>query len=350
MRLGLRKFMAKMRGSCVARVNLKQAVFDSLWWSYSALLLLYFFFNKEGAQEHMGAIALCTGVLVVKMFLLSATLQKIGQATLGTYVFGKSRKPLHRSIAGWHLFGTLLATVFVSAAMTETSLAALLDREGLTGASRMFKQLGNPNFELLPKAIVEIVETIFIAFLGTALALPVAFILSFFCAKNIMRGRKTTVVYLTLRTVLNVTRSMEPLVWAIIFTIWVGVGPFAGMLALFIHSVASLAKQFSEIVEGVGEGPIEAIRSTGADRIQTVWFGVVPQVVLPFISFSIYRWDINVRMATIIGLAGGGGIGTLLINFQGRGMWHEVGCIVLVIAVVVWFMDAASAHIREALK
>jgi phosphonate transport system permease protein len=81
-----------------------------------------------------------------------------------------------------------------------------------------------------------------------------------------------------------------------------------------------------------------------------VWFAIVPQVVLPYISFTVYRWDINVRMATIIGLVGGGGIGTMLVQYQGQAMWPEVGTIIVVIAVVVWIMDQASAYIREALK
>lgn len=332
------------------KVELKQAVFDGAFWAYSLLLSLYFFYDKESAETEMRTIVTIAAVLIAKMTILSLILQKVGQNTLSAFVFGKPRASLLRSIPGRHLLATLAATVVISAAVTEASLTELLDQEGLEGAGRMFYQLSHANLSLLPKALVEIVETIFIAFLGTAIALPIAFALSFFCAKNIMRGPLATAVYLALRTLLNVTRSMEPLVWAIIFTIWVGVGPFAGLLALLIHSVASLAKQFSEIIEGVSNGPIEAIRSTGANTVQTVWFGVVPQVILPFISFSFYRWDINVRMATVIGLAGGGGIGTLLINFQGRGMWPEVGCIVLVIAAVVWLMDAASAHIREALK
>jgi phosphonate transport system permease protein len=122
------------------------------------------------------------------------------------------------------------------------------------------------------------------------------------------------------------------------------------MLALMIHSVASLAKQYSEMVESAEEGPIEAIESTGANKLQTIWFAIVPQVLLPYISFTVYRWDINVRMATVIGLVGGGGIGTMLIQYQGQAMWREVGCIIFVIAVVVWALDLASAHIREALK
>ena len=88
----------------------------------------------------------------------------------------------------------------------------------------------------------------------------------------------------------------------------------------------------------------------GSQRIQVIWFGVVPQVILPYIAMTVYRWDTNVRMATVIGLVGGGGIGTLLIQYQGQAMWREVGCIILVIAVIVWLMDTASAYIREALK
>src|SRR6185437_12535579 len=106
--------------------------------------------------------------------------------------------------------------------------------------------------------------------------------------------------------------------------------------ALMIHSVASLAKQFSEIIEDVNDGPVEAIRSTGATPTQVVWFGIVPQTLMPFVSFVIYRWDTNVRMATVIGFVGGGGIGTLLIRYQGQAMWSEVGCIIIVIAAVVW--------------
>ena len=138
--------------------------------------------------------------------------------------------------------------------------------------------------------------------------------------------------------------------WAIIFSVWVGIGASAGMLALMIHSIASLAKQYSEIVETVSDGPIEGIQATGASQLQTIWYAIVPQVILPYISFTVYRWDINVRMATIVGFVGGGGIGKLLIAYQGQAMWEEVGCIFFVIAVVVWLLDQGSAYIREALK
>ena len=102
-------------------------------------------------------------------------------------------------------------------------------------------------------------------------------------------------------------------------------------------------------IENVDRGPIEAIEATGANWVQVVWYAVVPQVMLPYLSFTIYRWDINIRMATIIGLVGGGGIGTLLIQYQGLAKWNEVGTMVITIALVVWIMDYQSARIREAI-
>ena len=148
----------------------------------------------------------------------------------------------------------------------------------------------------------------------------------------------------------KIMRSMEPIIWAIIFSVWVGIGPFAGMLALVVHTVASLTKQYSEQIEDVNSGPIEAISATGASRIQVLWFAIVPQCVIPFLSFTIYRWDINVRMATIIGFVGGGGIGTLLTQYQGVAKYNEVGTLVILITAVVWILDVVSARVREALR
>ena len=244
----------------------------------------------------------------------------------------------------------LVELMIVSIIKTKFSIYELLNEDGFNGAMRLFKGIFSPNFDILPKAILNIIETIFMAFLATALAIPFAFVLSFVSAKNVMTGKVGFSIYLAMRTLFNIMRSIEALVWAIIFSVWVGIGPFAGMLALMIHSIASLAKQYSEMVETVSEGPIEGVQSCGANKLQTIWYAIVPQVVLPYVSFTVYRWDINVRMATIIGLVGGGGIGTLLVQYQGQAMWPEVGTIIVVIAVVVWAMDQASAYIREALK
>jgi phosphonate transport system permease protein len=249
-------------------------------------------------------------------------------------------------------FGILIFLVTLISGMyiSQVSINEFFSTSGLLGAKRIFLALFSPNFEILSEGLFAAIETIYMAFIATFFAIPLAFVFSFFAAKNLMRNSWVlTSIYSVVRFVLNLTRSIEPLIWAIIFSVWVGIGPFSGMLALCIHSIASLAKLYSEQIEAIDQGPIEAITSTGAKPVQIVWFGVVPQIILPFISFTIYRWDINVRMATIIGLVGGGGIGTLLMQYQGLAKWNEVGLLVIIIAIIVWVMDYISTKIRQSL-
>jgi phosphonate ABC transporter permease subunit PhnE len=154
-------------------------------------------------------------------------------------------------------------------------------------------------------------------------------------------------VYYITRTILNAIRSVEPLIMVIVFVVWVGIGPFAGALALGLHTVAALAKLFSEQVESILPGPLEAIQATGANRLQTIAFAVVPQVIPPYISFLMYRWDINVRMSTIIGFAGGGGIGFLLQQNIGILNYRAASTQMLAIAIVVATMDYLSSTLRQ---
>ena len=155
------------------------------------------------------------------------------------------------------------------------------------------------------------------------------------------------VLYYLARTVFNALRSIEALVWVIVFVVWVGIGPFAGVLALSLHTIAALAKLYSEQVESIVPGPMEAVTATGANRLQSIVYAVVPQIIPPYISFTMYRWDINVRMSTIIGFAGGGGIGFLLyqninlLNYRGASLQ------MLAIALVVASMDYLSSRLRE---
>ncbi|NLD44794.1 MAG: ABC transporter permease subunit [Chloroflexi bacterium] len=153
--------------------------------------------------------------------------------------------------------------------------------------------------------------------------------------------------YNVVRFVLNTTRSIEPFVWALVFVTWFRLGPFPGMVALLVHSVAALGKLYSESIEGIDAGPLEAVRATGANELQVIAYAVVPQVIPPFISFTIYRWDINVRMSTIIGLVGGGGIGQLLFQYQNLAQWRSVSVTVILIVAVVMTLDLISARIRE---
>jgi phosphonate ABC transporter permease subunit PhnE len=154
-------------------------------------------------------------------------------------------------------------------------------------------------------------------------------------------------IYYGARTVFNTLRSIEPLVMAIVFVVWVGAGPFAGSLALALHTAAALAKLYSEQVESIAAGPIEAVRATGANRLQTIIYSVVPQIVPPYISFTMYRWDINVRMSTILGFVGGGGIGSILQQNINLLQYRAAAVQMLAIAIVVASMDYASSRLRE---
>lgn len=155
------------------------------------------------------------------------------------------------------------------------------------------------------------------------------------------------VIYTVTRTVLNALRSIEALIMVIVFAVWVGIGPFAGVLALGLHTVAALAKLYSEQVESIAHGPLEAVLATGANRLQMIVYAVIPQIVPPYISFTMYRWDINVRMSTIIGFAGGGGIGFLLQQNINLLNYRAASAQIVAIAVVVSLMDYLSSALRQ---
>lgn len=336
----------------------KRSLFDSLMFAYLGTLLLVGVL-KPGQEQLMklGQNTLIFFAVGLLGLVVSLIINARDHKTLGEIVF----EPPHRkatakdigffkTVWGWQLILFLILTLVAGVQITGASITKMLDKDSLEPTLRLVSGLLSPNWDILPRAVLLMIETIFVAFMATVLAIPISFVLCFFAAKNIMKHPASFAVYMLLRTILNVCRSVEAFIWAIIFSVWVGFGPFAGMLALLVHSVMSLTKQYSEIVETVSEGPIEGITSTGATKVQTIWFAIVPQVILPFVSFTIYRWDINIRMATIVGFVGGGGIGYLLQLYQGQAMWPEVATIFVVIAFVVWFMDTASAYLREALK
>ncbi|HLW46463.1 MAG TPA: phosphonate ABC transporter, permease protein PhnE [bacterium] len=192
------------------------------------------------------------------------------------------------------------------------------------------------------------VETVFLALMGTTMGVVFAVPLSFLGARNLTGHLPAGgAVYALTRTLFNLTRSIEALVLAIIFTVWVGLGPFAGVLALGVHSIASLGKLYSEAIESIDTGPIEAIMATGASTLQVIRYAVVPQIVPQFIAFTIYRWDINVRFSTVIGFVGGGGIGFVLQQYINLLQWPQAATALWMIALVVAAMDYASAVVRE---
>jgi phosphonate ABC transporter permease subunit PhnE len=208
------------------------------------------------------------------------------------------------------------------------------------------------SIDMTPKVwtlvLQQMLVTIFQALLATTLGALFALPFSFLAAKNLTgRSLLSIWIYYLSRALFNILRSIEALLYVVIFIFWVGIGPFAGMLALSITSFALIGKLFSEAIENIDLGPIEAVTATGADRLQTIVYAVIPQIVPPFISYLIYQWDINIRMATIIGFAGGGGIGLTLTTFFGSLQYHRAGTVVACIVVVVALMDFASAKLRQ---
>jgi phosphonate transport system permease protein len=200
----------------------------------------------------------------------------------------------------------------------------------------------------LKLTVEKMIETIIIGMMATFFGIILALPLSFLAAKNLMKANSFTVaIYYLVRMVMNVVRSIEPLIWAIIAVIVVGLGPFAGIIALTIHSMAALAKLYSEAIENIDSGPIEAIQATGANWLQIVSFAVIPQIIPPFVSFTVYRWDINIRMSTVIGFVGGGGIGFLLSQWIRLLDYRSAGMAVWFIALTVMILDYLSAEIRE---
>lgn len=215
--------------------------------------------------------------------------------------------------------------------------------------ARQVAAVGEPVLsEELKLSVEKMIETIFLGmmstFFGVILSIPVSFIAS----RNLMSANWfTKTIYMVVRTILNIVRSIESLVWAVIAIIAVGLGPFAGILALTVHSIAALGKLYSEAIESIDPGPVEAIQATGANWLQTVWYAVIPQIVPPFVSFTIYRWDINVRMSTVIGMVGGGGIGYLLIQWIRLLDYRSAGIAIWFIAITVAILDYVSSEIRN---
>jgi phosphonate transport system permease protein len=201
------------------------------------------------------------------------------------------------------------------------------------------------------KSVVNLsLVTLLMALMATTFGSFFAIPLSFLAARNITgRSRPGQGVYYAFRTIFNLWRSIEPMILALICSAWVGVGPFAGVLALALNNIPNLGKLFSETIEEIDTGPVEAITATGANRLQTMVFAIVPQLVPKFLAFILYQWDINIRMSTVIGYVGGGGIGQFFRVQVQLNQYSAAGMAVWAIVAMVWSMDYMSARVRERL-
>lgn len=190
-----------------------------------------------------------------------------------------------------------------------------------------------------------LLETFAIAFLGTAISAVLCIPFAFLSARNISNRFLSEIS----KFLLSLIRVFPEIIMALLFIKAVGPGAFAGVLAVGIHSIGMLGKLFAEDIENLDLGPSEALTATGANKIKTLMFAVVPQILPAFISFVLYRFEINLRSASILGLIGAGGIGTpLIFALQGR-TWDRVGIILLGIIVMVVIVDTLSGAIRKRL-
>jgi len=200
-----------------------------------------------------------------------------------------------------------------------------------------------PNFRQWRLYVDEMVITLQIALWGTALAVVTAVPMALLASANIVPWW----VYQPVRRLMDACRAINEMVFAMLFVVAVGLGPFAGVLALWIHTSGILAKLFSEAVEAIDPQPVEGIRSTGASALHEIVYGVIPQVIPLWISFTLYRFESNVRSASVVGMVGAGGIGVVLWEIIRGFQYAETCAVMLIIIVTVSVIDLVSARIRQ---
>ena len=239
---------------------------------------------------------------------------------------------------GWSALVLLLAASWEGADMRPLTL--LRDSGNM---ARYASEFFPPNFSQWRFYLQEMVVTLQIALWGTALSVLSAIPLSLLASANIVPSW----VYQPVRRVLDACRAINEMVFAMLFVVAVGLGPFAGVLALWVHTTGTLAKLFSEAVEAIDPQPVEGIRATGASALSEIVYGVLPQVFPLWVSYTLYRFEANVRSASVVGMVGAGGIGVVLWEIIRGFQYAETCAVMLIIIVTVSLIDLVSAHIRK---
>ena len=200
-----------------------------------------------------------------------------------------------------------------------------------------------PNFRDWRLYLEEMLVTFHIAVWGTALAIICAVPCGLMSSENIV----SPWIYQPMRRLMDACRAINEMVFAMLFIVAVGLGPFAGVLALWVHTTGTLAKLFAEAVEAIDPRPVEGVRATGANALEEIVYGVIPQVLPLWISYSLYRFEANVRSASVVGMVGAGGIGVVLYEVIRGFHYAETSALLLIIIVFVSLMDLVSARIRR---
>ncbi|MBK9441900.1 MAG: phosphonate ABC transporter, permease protein PhnE [Comamonadaceae bacterium] len=243
-------------------------------------------------------------------------------------------------LLGWGVLLALLAASWKGADMRPFDLV----RDSANMATYV-TDFFPPNFGDWRLYLVEMIVTVQIALWGTALAVVFAVPLGLLSSSNIAPWW----VYQPVRRLMDAARAINEMVFAMLFIVAVGLGPFAGVLALFVHTTGILAKLFSEAVESIDTQPVEGIRATGANALEEIVYGIIPQVLPLWISFSLYRFESNVRSASVVGMVGAGGIGVILWDIMRSFQYAETCAVMIIIVVTVTVIDMISAKVRQTL-
>lgn len=215
--------------------------------------------------------------------------------------------------------------------------------EGIPNLAIVAKEMTEVELDLFGTAFWSMLETIEMAFIGTVVGVAIALPLSMLAARNLNRK----LVYVPIRALLAATRTFPSILWAILFVIMVGLGPFAGILAIIMYTVGFIAKLQYESIEAIDSDPVEAISSIGISKSQLIRHVVLPESAPHLLSQMLYMFDYNVRQTSILGLVGAGGIGFYIINYIKFFEYGKAAIFMLVVLITVLIIDWISVKIRD---
>jgi len=245
--------------------------------------------------------------------------------------------------AHWLGWAAILVVFVWSARATEVSASRVV--EGLPFMLDFLRRMVPPDWSVLRHAITGGIQTVEIALVGTGAAALLALPMGFAAARN----AAPPWLFYGARIALNVFRGVDTLVYALFFVAAVGLGPFPGVLAVVAYTTTVLAKLYSEAIEAIDPGPVEAVRAAGAGTLQVLRWGILPQLMPQFLSFTLYRFETNIRAAAILGFVGAGGIGFYIQNYLRTLNYPAASTVLLVLIALVMLVDFVSSRLRARL-
>jgi phosphonate transport system permease protein len=288
--------------------------------------------------------------------------KEMGQHGVGSVSFGGET----RTVYSWVIVVAITGLLVWSAVGTGTDLSVFLTRDAWFQMASFFRQMFPPDLsvEFVRRTLWNGVETVAVSLTGTVLAVVIALPLGVISSRTILYGGYQTeyrklalglrllraLPYWTSTLTLNLLRSIPELFWALIFILAVGLGPFAGALALGFHTGGVLGKLFSEVVENVEAQPLEALHATGASSGAVLAYGVFPLALPQLVSYTLYRWEVNIRAAAIIGVVGAGGLGRDIYVSISLFHYQQLLTLLLMTLTIVTLVDYLSAWVRSLLR